>query len=622
MTPVSDAARITVLHVEDDAGFADLTAEFLRRNIGDVEVVTAASPAEGADVLADRAVDCLVSDYDMPGRTGIEFLESVRETHPDLPFILFTGKGSEEVASRAFSAGATDYLQKEPGTDQYIVLANKVTNYVEKYRTERQMSRRAQAMETANDGIAILDADGRYTEVNEAYAELSGRTPSAMVGDHWTVTVPDAEAERLRAEAFPEMEETGSWTGEALGLRADGDTYAKLLSLSALEDGHVCVIRDITRRKERATVIEELHETARSFMAARTAEAVAERSVDAVRDVLGMPINGVHLYDEAEDRLLPVAWTDEGEALVDELPSFAPNEGIAGSVYESGEERLHNDVSSDPDRFNRDTAVRSEIYLPLGDHGILLIGSSEPNAFDEADASLARILAAHATTALDRIDRERKLERQNERLEKFASVVSHDLRNPLNVAEGRLALARDDPDGGHLDGVADAHDRIRALIDDLLSLARAGERPEDAEEVSLAALARDCWQRVDAPEATLVVETDRVVRADRRRLQQVLRNLLHNSVEHGGDAVTVTVGDLPDGFYVADDGVGVSDADRDSVFDTGFSGSPDGTGFGLSIVEEAARTSGWTVSLADGDGGGARFEVTGVDRADSVEPAE
>lgn len=64
----------------------------------------------------------------MPGMNGIEFLESVRAIDEDLPFILFTGKGSEEVASEAISAGVTDYLQKQSGTDQYTILANRITN--------------------------------------------------------------------------------------------------------------------------------------------------------------------------------------------------------------------------------------------------------------------------------------------------------------------------------------------------------------------------------------------------------------------------------------------------------------------------------------------------------------
>lgn len=119
---------IYVLHVDDEPDFAELAATFLEREDERLVVTTVATASEGFEYLAEHDVNCVVSDHDMPGKNGIEFLKSVRETYPDLPFILYTGKGSEEVASDAISAGVTDYLQKEGGTDQYAILANRVVN--------------------------------------------------------------------------------------------------------------------------------------------------------------------------------------------------------------------------------------------------------------------------------------------------------------------------------------------------------------------------------------------------------------------------------------------------------------------------------------------------------------
>ena len=129
MTDSSDT--IDVLHVDDDPDFTDLAATFLERVDSRIAVRAAGSAAEGRDVLADHDVDCIVSDYDMPGADGIELLEAVREEYPDLPFILYTGKGSEEVASDAISAGVTDYLQKGTGSEQYELLANRIVNAVD-----------------------------------------------------------------------------------------------------------------------------------------------------------------------------------------------------------------------------------------------------------------------------------------------------------------------------------------------------------------------------------------------------------------------------------------------------------------------------------------------------------
>ncbi len=224
--------------------------------------------------------------------------------------------------------------------------------------------------------------------------------------------------------------------------------------------------------------------------------------------------------------------------------------------------------------------------------------------------------------------REQRLRRQNERLEEFASVVSHDLRNPLNVAAGRLDLAMDECDSEHLEDVARAHDRMAELIDGLLALARQGHATTEIEPVDLAAAFEDCWRNVETAGATLVTATDAVVRTEAGRLRQLLENLIRNSVEHGstsrraspddavehgGGEVTVTVGDLDGGFYVEDDGPGIPADARERVLEPGYSTTDDGTGFGLAIVREIAEANGWDVAVTDGSDGGARFEFTGVD---------
>jgi len=209
-------------------------------------------------------------------------------------------------------------------------------------------------------------------------------------------------------------------------------------------------------------------------------------------------------------------------------------------------------------------------------------------------------------------EREEELQRQNERLERFASVVSHDLRNPLNMIEGRLELASAECDSEELIKAETALDRCQTLVDDLLTLAREGQSVAETEAVSLGEIAERCWATVDTADATLTIDTDRTVVADRSRLRQLLENLIRNSIEHGGPDVTVEVGDLEDGFYVADDGPGVPAADREQVFESAYSTHRDNTGFGLAIVSEIAEAHGWDVTVTESAAGGARFEITGV----------
>jgi signal transduction histidine kinase len=209
-----------------------------------------------------------------------------------------------------------------------------------------------------------------------------------------------------------------------------------------------------------------------------------------------------------------------------------------------------------------------------------------------------------------------ELKRKNERLDEFTSVVSHDLRNPLNVAQGHLELVREERDDEHLAVVASAHDRMEALIDDLLRLARASEAATETDVVDLKSLLNGCWGNVDTADAILDIDIDRAVDGDETRLKQVFENVFRNSIDHGRADVTVTVGELDDGFYIEDDGPGIPASDRDDIFDAGFSTSPDGTGFGLSIVKQVIEAHGWAIDVTEGSDGGARFEITDVAFAD------
>ena len=162
---------IQVLHVDDDPNFADITASFLERN-SRLTVWTVKSASTALDYLRENEVDCIVSDYDMPEMNGLEFLEAVRAEYPDLPFILFTGHGSEEIASEAISAGVTDYVQKRSGTQQYELLSNRITNVVQQHKaTHRAINFERILHVLSNVNQAIVEADSR-TEIERSVCEI------------------------------------------------------------------------------------------------------------------------------------------------------------------------------------------------------------------------------------------------------------------------------------------------------------------------------------------------------------------------------------------------------------------------------------------------------------------
>jgi len=233
----------------------------------------------------------------------------------------------------------------------------------------------------------------------------------------------------------------------------------------------------------------------------------------------------------------------------------------------------------------------------------------------------------------------RALERQNENLERFASMVSHDLRNPLSVANGHATLARCDADDeqvrDHLDTVVDAHNRMDDIVEDILALAREGQHVEETEPLTLQSVAREAWGYVnDTQDATLTVASDATIRANKSRLLTGLENLFRNAIDHGEPTVEVEVGVertrvVSDGsdagpvdepgltrVYVADDGAGIPADEQDDIFEFGYTNSDDGTGLGLAIVETIAEAHDWSVSLDDEYDDGARFVFTEVSLAE------
>jgi signal transduction histidine kinase len=206
-------------------------------------------------------------------------------------------------------------------------------------------------------------------------------------------------------------------------------------------------------------------------------------------------------------------------------------------------------------------------------------------------------------------ERERQLQRQNDRLESFASMLAHELRNPLQIAQIYLQQVGDEnPDA--VTEIDRALDRMEEMIDVLLITARTTDAPVECDEVALADAARDVWEKVSVPSAELVTETDRTVSVDSVHLWHLLKNLLENAVEHGGEGVTVRIGDLEDdeGFYVEDDGPGIPSKEQDAAFEAGYTSESNRIGLGLTFVAQLAAVYDSDYEITESADGGVRFE--------------
>ncbi|MCL7416837.1 MAG: GAF domain-containing protein, partial [Halalkalicoccus sp.] len=207
----------------------------------------------------------------------------------------------------------------------------------------------------------------------------------------------------------------------------------------------------VTESERTVWTLERLLEATRDLMAADGKSEVATVAVSAADRVLGLTHTGLHLVDSTGDRLEPVAYTDTVEASLGTVPTLERDESLAWEVFESGEDRVIDGVHEEAGAHNPETHLRSEMIFSLGECGVLLIASDSMDAFDDADVYFAKLLAATTTAALDRATRESALAEKNAQLEEFIGVVSHDLRNPLTVAEGSLSLARETGDDSHLE---------------------------------------------------------------------------------------------------------------------------------------------------------------------------
>ncbi|KOX92293.1 histidine kinase [Haloarcula rubripromontorii] len=365
----------------------------------------------------------------------------------------------------------------------------------------------------------------------------------------------------------------------------------------------------------------------RQLMTAESEREICEIAMSGISSVFDLPLGALWLYDSDATELQLAASTERADEVFDWPVTYRPGNSLSWEAFEQDEVRTYSELDSERSQYNKNSPVSSEIILPLAEYGVINIGSLTPVTFDDEAVRLAQMYATHVQAALQKAEREHDLRVQRDRMEQFIGVVSHDLRNPLHVVEGRIELVRETGDLSHLDDAAEGVARMESLINDLLTLAKEGYAVEDRTAISLDAIVEQTWEMARTADATLKIEGSAPVFGDQNRLKQVFENLFQNAADHAGEDVTVWVGPLVDsgaaeidradertegrviGFYVADDGPGIpSDKLNDLLSVDALSGSD--SGLGLSIVAQIIDAHGWDIAVTESRAGGARFEVT------------
>jgi len=617
---------LRVLCVRGEGRQPDQTAEGLGKRVGVVALEADASEAE--EKIESGDFGCVVADAEATRANDYELLRACESN--SVPLVLFTGE--EDVVVEALSLGVSDYVLKVGDREvRYASLAKTVENVVRLNRAEGQLRGSGdgsefrneltfleRTLDTLDELFYVIGTDGNLVRWNETLSSVTGYVDAEISRMDAVDFFPEEEREKI-SDAVERVIEKGMATVESSVLTKRGDTIhheftgARLTNHEGEVIGLAGIGRDITHRKERE---QELKESKRKL------QAVLD-SVDAaiwIRDTKSR----FSLVNQAFCDLFEI---DDETEVVGKRPEELLPEEVASQFRENDRKTIEN---------GHRTEIEEKVRTP---HGTRTYLTRITPLFDERDRVYGTCGIASDITELK--EYEERLERQKENLDEFASLVSHDLRNPLSIFQGYLEKAEETGDTEDFAKCREAVDRMDALIDDLLSLSRNASGTEGVKTLSLTEVAERTWRETRTPNAELRLGEDATVVADEGQMRQLLKNLFRNSVEHGPtsdeqrdhhetvrqtpkagatqsdateDSVTVKVTGIHEGngFRVEDDGKGIPDDERDRVFEPGHSGDEDGTGLGLRVVKQVVDAHGWDVTVTESEEGGAAFEITCV----------
>lgn len=375
-----------------------------------------------------------------------------------------------------------------------------------------------------------------------------------------------------------------------------------------------------------AAELRRLHDVTREMTAAATREEVFRIATAAASDLLGFEYNTIRKHDPGRDTLSPVAVSPALKTADGERRPYDRGESVQWEAFDEGEIRVYQRVAAIDDDAERN-GDGSMVVVPLGEFGVLTLGSPIERAVSEGDVELARVFGANLETAIDRVDelatlseRTTRLRRRNDRLDRLGGMIAHEFRNPVNIALGVLHGIDDPPeDGPHIDAALRAVERVDRLTESLLDLVDHDSIGGATAPVRVDLLAATTFER-RCPDGAAIHRTALItVEANERRLETLLERVVENAIVHAGPTPTVWIGPLAEGgFYVADDGPGFGDETTESLTAYRPANGGDTGGLGLTIVTDIVAAHGWNLSLTTSRVGGARIEI----RTDSTAAGE
>ena len=617
---------LKILHVDDEENQLEFTKLFLKQIENDVEIDSVTDPQEALELQEKQGYDCIVSDYKMFKMNGIELAEKVREKS-DVPFILYTGQGSEEVAELAFSAGVDDYLRKETEPTHYQVLAKRIKHTVEKRRTEELYRK---VVEESRDAIIII-VENKVAFMNRAACKLMGiENPDQCVGkDVFELFIDETE------KIFPpSLDDQGNYVIEVNYKPINGSIKNAEVGISKTnyrgDEAYLCFIRDVTERKRNEDRLNAIYQQATILGTASTTQEISETTLDIMESVFEYHAITFHVV---EGKRLVLMGTRGAPTIEMNMPLTGP--GITTKAARESQSILVSDVSECSDFVRGATDASSELAVPavLNDEtiAVLNVESTERNGFNEDDRKLLETLAYHVAFAFNRIQtkslRDRENNEKKERLdyalgvldnaERANMLVTGDLQRSILSILNATGILRLKPDMlpqaiASIDQKADQAQRVSELIRETIAESTIIKGFVEVNQNVRGIMEKNHFPRnirlkTQYDEGLVIVEIDEDI------FTRIIDNLLQNAVEAmpGGGSLGVKITAKKEEVYVDinDTGSGIPEERIETIFKP-FNSTKEGhSGLGLAFCKNAAETAGGSLSVKSSSSKGTTFRL-------------
>jgi PAS domain S-box-containing protein len=594
--------RLRILHVDDEALFLSVAKECLQIE-SSFEVDDALSVDEALNKMKEKEYDAVVSDYQMPGKDGLEFLTLLRKKGNVIPFIIFTGRGREEVAIKALNLGADQYLNKTGDTETvYCELAHAIRQAVDRRSAQIESSKREAKinaiLESSPEAITVTDLDGNIVECNLTAVDMHGcQSKEDLIGKSSLELIAKKDHEKAMQNMKKTLEQGSVKTVEYSFVAKDGREFPAELSASVVRGASgepellVAITRDITERKKAEENLRRL-------------ATIVTDSNDAVTVV------------DMDGRI--TAWNKGAE----DTYGYRKDEALGMDVFKIVPEGKKQETLDVIRKIKTNETVGPFETKRLAKDGrVLDVWLTATKLVDDEGNAVAL-----ATTERD-ITEKKRLEEKVRFSEKFtvvgqlASSVAHEIRNPLGVINNsvyflniRLKEHADEKVVKHLKIMEENIKAADHIISDLLDLSR--NKVGTLELVDLNGILERVFANISIPEnITVITKLDKIPKMllDPERIKRVFLNIIQNAVGAMPKGGKLVVGTSRSGDSVEisfkDSGEGITKENMPQLFTPLFTTKTKGLGLGLSICKQIIEGHHGEIVVKSKVGEGALFMV-------------